>query len=109
MMRETVETLGPPGVLISEVEVLAQHGPEQPVHEATAIVKALTVLLGPGQNQPGRHKIQARPVALSDQEEPPTQAALRPVVVLRRQLRQEVRPVAGYDSAELWTDPRQLC
>jgi hypothetical protein len=46
MIRETVETLGPPGVLISEEQVLAQYGPE-PMHEATAIVKALTVLLGP--------------------------------------------------------------
>ncbi|TYO62972.1 hypothetical protein FXV83_29885 [Bradyrhizobium hipponense] len=45
MIRETVETLGPPGILISEEEVLAQYGPE-PIHEATAIVAALTTLLG---------------------------------------------------------------
>ena len=47
MIRETVETLGPPGILISEEEVLAQYGPE-PIHEATAIVAALTALLGHG-------------------------------------------------------------
>lgn len=49
MIRETVETLGPPGILISEEQVLAQYGPE-PIHEATAIVDALTALLGAGQN-----------------------------------------------------------
>ncbi|MGY0573887.1 hypothetical protein ACTGJ9_024715 [Bradyrhizobium sp. RDM12] len=43
MIRETVETLGPPGILISEEEVLARYGPE-PIHEATAIVDALTTL-----------------------------------------------------------------
>lgn len=43
MIRETIETLGPPGLLISEEEVLAQFGPE-PVHEATAIVDALRVI-----------------------------------------------------------------
>lgn len=46
MIREAVETLGPPGVLISEEQVLAQYGPE-PIHEATAIVEALRKLLGP--------------------------------------------------------------
>jgi hypothetical protein len=46
MIRETIETLGPPGVLMSEEQVLAQYGPE-PIHEATAIVKALTDLLSP--------------------------------------------------------------
>ena len=46
MIRETVETLGPSGILISEEEVLARYGPE-PIHEATAIVEALTTLLGP--------------------------------------------------------------
>ncbi|WOH55328.1 hypothetical protein [Bradyrhizobium sp. BWC-3-1] len=45
MVREAVETLGPPGILISEEEVLAQSGPE-PIHEATAIVDALTTLFG---------------------------------------------------------------
>lgn len=49
MIRDTIETLGPPGVLISEEQVLAQYGPE-PIHEATPIVKALTALLsGPQQ------------------------------------------------------------
>jgi hypothetical protein len=43
LIRETVETLGPPGALISEDQVLAQYGPE-PIHEATAIVEALTAL-----------------------------------------------------------------
>jgi hypothetical protein len=42
MVREAVETLG---ILISEEEVLAQYGPE-PIHEATAIVDALTTLFG---------------------------------------------------------------
>ena len=36
--------MGPPDILISEEEVFAQHGPE-PIHEAAAIVKALTPLL----------------------------------------------------------------
>jgi hypothetical protein len=44
MIRETVETLGPPGVLPSQDAVLALYGPE-PVHEATAIVEALQKLL----------------------------------------------------------------
>jgi hypothetical protein len=48
MIRETVETLGSPGILISEEQALAQYGPE-PIHEATAIVEALTKLL-PKQN-----------------------------------------------------------
>jgi hypothetical protein len=45
MIREAVETLGPPGVLPSEEAVLALYGPE-PIHEAQAIVDALTKLLG---------------------------------------------------------------
>jgi hypothetical protein len=49
MIRETVETLGPPGILIPEEQVLAQCGPD-PIHEATAIVEALTKLL-PKQNR----------------------------------------------------------
>jgi hypothetical protein len=44
MIREAVETLGPPGVLPSRDAVLMLHGPE-PVHEATAIVAALQKLL----------------------------------------------------------------
>jgi hypothetical protein len=44
MIRETVETLGPPGILPSQDAVLALYGPE-PVHEATAIVDALRKLL----------------------------------------------------------------
>jgi hypothetical protein len=44
MIRETVETLGPPGILPSEEAVLMLYGPE-PVHEATAIVEALRKLL----------------------------------------------------------------
>jgi len=44
MIRDTVETLGPPGILPSEEAVLQLHGPE-PVHEATAIVEALQKLL----------------------------------------------------------------
>jgi hypothetical protein len=45
MIREAIETLGPPGVLISEEEVLARYGPE-PIHQATAIVEALTKMFG---------------------------------------------------------------
>jgi hypothetical protein len=33
MIRETMETLGPPGILISEEEVLAKYGPE-PIHDS---------------------------------------------------------------------------
>jgi hypothetical protein len=44
MIREAVETLGPPGALISEEAVLQLHGPE-PVHEAQAICDALTKIL----------------------------------------------------------------
>jgi hypothetical protein len=44
MIRETVETLGPPGTLPSQDAVLQLYGPE-PVHEATAIVEALRKLL----------------------------------------------------------------
>jgi hypothetical protein len=45
MIRETIETLGPPGALPSEEAVLGLYGPE-PVHEATAICEALRKLLG---------------------------------------------------------------
>jgi hypothetical protein len=44
MVRETIETLGPPGALPSEEAVLKLYGPE-PVHEGQAIVDALTKLL----------------------------------------------------------------
>ncbi len=44
MIREAVETLGPPGVLPSETAVLTLYGPE-PVHEGQAIVDALTTIL----------------------------------------------------------------
>ena len=45
MIREAVETLGPPGILPSEEAVLRLYGPEA-VHEAQAIVDALTNILG---------------------------------------------------------------
>ena len=44
MIREAVETLGPPGILPSKDAVLEHYGPE-PVHEAAAIVEALHKLL----------------------------------------------------------------
>jgi hypothetical protein len=44
MIREAVEMLGPPGILASEEAVLTLYGPE-PVHEAQAIVEALTKML----------------------------------------------------------------
>jgi hypothetical protein len=44
MIRETVETLGPPGTLPSQDAVLEHYGPE-PVHEVTAIVEALRKIL----------------------------------------------------------------
>jgi hypothetical protein len=48
MIREVIETLGPPGVLISEEAVLQFYGPE-PVHEAQAICDALShILTGDG-------------------------------------------------------------
>ena len=49
MIHETVETLGPPGILPSEEPVLGLYGPE-PVHEASAIVEALRRLLGGQKN-----------------------------------------------------------
>ncbi len=45
MVRETIETLGPPGALPSEEAVLKLYGP-QPIHEGEAIVDTLTKLLG---------------------------------------------------------------
>jgi hypothetical protein len=44
MIRETIETLGPPGVLPSNEAVLMLYGPE-PIHEGQAIVDALKRLL----------------------------------------------------------------
>jgi hypothetical protein len=44
MIREAVETLGPPGILPSRDAELEHYGPE-PVHEAAAIVEALRKLL----------------------------------------------------------------
>jgi hypothetical protein len=44
MIRETIETLGPPGALPSKEAVLKLYGPE-PAHEASAIVDALQRLL----------------------------------------------------------------
>jgi hypothetical protein len=44
MIRETIETLGPPGALPSRDTVLFERGPE-PVHEGQAIVDALRKLL----------------------------------------------------------------
>jgi hypothetical protein len=44
MIREAVETLGPPGVLPSSEAVLKLYGPE-PIHEAQAIVDALIKIL----------------------------------------------------------------
>jgi hypothetical protein len=44
MIRETVETLGPPGILPSQDAVLEHYDPE-PVYEATVIVEALRKML----------------------------------------------------------------
>jgi hypothetical protein len=44
MIRETIETLGPPGALPSSEAVLMLYGPE-PIHEGQAIVDALRKLL----------------------------------------------------------------
>jgi hypothetical protein len=44
IVRETIETLGPPGALPSEEAVLKLYGPE-PIHEGQAVVDALTKLL----------------------------------------------------------------
>jgi hypothetical protein len=46
MIRETIETLGPPGALPSRDTVLIERGPE-PIHEGQAIVDALKRLLSP--------------------------------------------------------------
>jgi hypothetical protein len=44
MIRETIETLGPPGALPSRDTVLIELGPE-PIHEGQAISEALARLL----------------------------------------------------------------
>jgi hypothetical protein len=54
MIREAVETLGPPGVLPSEEAVLQLYGPE-PVHEAQAIVDALRKMLANEQQDQVKH------------------------------------------------------
>jgi hypothetical protein len=46
MIRETIETLGPPGALPSRDTVLFERGPE-PIHEGQAIVDAIRKLLSP--------------------------------------------------------------
>jgi hypothetical protein len=56
MIRETIETLAPPGVLPSQEAIVTLYGPE-PIHEAQAIVDALTTVLGdPGKVVPMRRK-----------------------------------------------------
>ena len=47
MIRETVETLGPPGILPSREAVLQLYGPE-PVHEAAALAAAIRTLVRRG-------------------------------------------------------------
>src|SRR5918995_3445158 len=60
MIREAVEALGPPGVLPSGEAVISLYGPE-PIHEAQAIVDALTAILG---DEPDRGtRAPTRPVA----------------------------------------------
>jgi hypothetical protein len=54
MIREAVETLGPPGALLSEDGVLRRYGPE-PIHEAQAIVDALTKMLNEPQDKTDQH------------------------------------------------------
>ena len=58
MIREAVETLGPPGVLPSGEAVISLYGPE-PIHEPQAIVDALTAILG-DEPDPGTVKPQPR-------------------------------------------------
>ena len=47
MIRETVETLGPVGILPSREALLQLYGPE-PVHEATALAAAIRTLVRRG-------------------------------------------------------------
>jgi hypothetical protein len=58
MIRDAVETLGPPGVLPSGEAVISLYGPE-PIHEAQAIVDALAAILGDDPD-PGTAKPQPR-------------------------------------------------
>ena len=51
MIREAVETLGPPGALVSEDGVLRTYGPE-PLHEGQAIVDALAKILNEPASRP---------------------------------------------------------
>ena len=53
MIREAVETLGPPGVLPSDEAVISLYGPE-PAHEAQAIVDALAAILGMARSKDGK-------------------------------------------------------
>ena len=61
LIREAVETLGPPGVLPSGEAVISLYGPE-PIHEAQAIVDALAAILGdePIQGQQSRNLLDGR-------------------------------------------------
>jgi hypothetical protein len=61
LIREAVETLGPPGVLPSGEAVISLYGPE-PIHEAQAIVDALTAILG---DEPDRGTRRAPPRPIS--------------------------------------------
>jgi hypothetical protein len=66
MIRETVEALGSPGVLPSQEAVIALYGPE-PIHEAQAIVDALTQILREpagmtGLGHPDLHRGSGNPV-----------------------------------------------
>jgi hypothetical protein len=47
LIRETVETLAPPGILPSRETVLQLYGPE-PVHEAEALAAAIRTLVRRG-------------------------------------------------------------
>jgi hypothetical protein len=51
MIREAVETLGPAGALPSQEAVITLYGPE-PIHEAQAIVDALTKILSEPETRP---------------------------------------------------------
>jgi hypothetical protein len=58
MIRETIETLGPPGVLPSKEAVLMLYGPE-PTHEGQAIGDALRKLLR-------ARRLKCKPFAVGD-------------------------------------------
>ena len=80
MIREAVETLGPPGVLPSGEAVISLYGPE-PIHEAQAIVDALGAILGdepdPGavKPQPRRWPRMARPQTPQVERRSPARAS----------------------------------